>query len=260
MKRLILLIFIGFLVSACEVKLDENTVKLSYSSEELKGKNVQEIMSEFESIGFTNINVVILDDLIIGWLVKDGDIEQVTINNDDNFESNSAFNKDSEITISYHTFPQKNDNEIVKDENENEPIKEKEPLIEVEEVVIKVEDSIELQNFLAVLDPYDQIVKDFAIKYSGKIIEFDANIIVMDLHGKYKTRYDVLMLPGDYYPENAVGPYLKFEDVNMLNLNLTGDVPEYIGIGQNIRVRARVEKYNEIQGLFFLKPITTWIR
>ena len=243
MKRLILLIFIGFLVSACEVKLDENTVKLSYSSEELKGKNVQEIMSEFESIGFTNINVVILDDLIIGWLVKDGDIEQVTINNDDNFESNSAFNKDSEITISYHTFPQKNDNEIVKDENENEPIKEK-----------------ELQIFLAVLDPGDQSVKDFAIKYSGKIIEFDANIIVMDLHGKYKTRYDVLMLPGDYYPENAVGPYLKFEDVNMLNLNLTGDVPEYIGIGQNIRVRARVVKYNEIQGLFFLKPITTWIR
>ena len=148
----------------------------------------------------------------------------------------------------------------MKDENENEPIKEKEPLIEVEEEVIKVEDSIELQNFLTVLEPDDQIVKDFAIKYSGKIIEFDANIIVMDLHGKYKTRYDVLMLPGDYYPENAVGPYLKFEDINMFDLNLTGDVPDYIGIGQNIRVRARVVKYNEIQGLFFLKPITTWIK
>ena len=92
---------------------------------------------------------------------------------------------------------------------------------------------------------------------SGKIIEFDANVIVMDLHGKYKTRYDVLMLPGDYYPENAVGPYLKFEDVNMLNLNLTGDVPEYIGIGQNIRVRARVVKYNEIQGLLIDSYITS---
>jgi hypothetical protein len=80
-------------------------------------------------------------------------------------------------------------------------------------------------------------------------------------HGDAKTRYDFLIAPGDQGPESTRGPEFKFEDVNYLDLNLTGpNTPDAIGMGDLLHVVARVEEYNPTQCLFFLDPVTTEVR
>lgn len=66
---------------------------------------------------------------------------------------------------------------------------------------------------------------------------------------------------GDYSEITAIGTSFKFEDVNVSDLKLTGsEIPENIGMGQNLHITAVVEEYNETSGLFILNPISIEIR
>ncbi|GAA1758422.1 DUF4839 domain-containing protein [Luedemannella helvata] len=83
----------------------------------------------------------------------------------------------------------------------------------------------------------------------------------MTPHGDYKTRYDFLLGPGDKGPRTAVGPAFKFEDVNILDLKLTGKkIPTSVGEGDKFRFVAEVGKFNADQCLFFLDPVSTEVR
>lgn len=88
---------------------DPNMLKVSISSDEIVGENYETVISEMEKIGFTNIETKILDDLITGWLTKDGEIEQVKINGNTEFSADDSFHKESKIVITYHTFPKEKD-------------------------------------------------------------------------------------------------------------------------------------------------------
>lgn len=57
----------------------------------------------FESAGFTNIELVELDDVIFGIIAHDGEVESVTINGDDDFYQSSWFPSDALIKITYHS-------------------------------------------------------------------------------------------------------------------------------------------------------------
>jgi hypothetical protein len=84
----------------------------------------------------------------------------------------------------------------------------------------------------------------------------------MNNHGDYKTRYDILVGAGDYSNSSASGPNFQFKNVNTTyDLHLTGsNIPDTIGVGDNLHIVAQVEDYNTTQQLFFLKPISTEVR
>lgn len=83
----------------------DNRINAPASSEDLKGEDYQDVMTLLQVAGFTNIEVEILDDLILGWLTKDGEVEKISINGDADFSASSKFPIDARIVISYHTFP-----------------------------------------------------------------------------------------------------------------------------------------------------------
>ena len=110
MKKFFILLFsliITITISACTAEEDVNVLKVSSSSDKLVGKNYQTVISELETKGFTNIKTVVLDDLVTGWLIKDGHVTQAEINGIIVFSANTSFPKDSKIVITYHTFPKK---------------------------------------------------------------------------------------------------------------------------------------------------------
>lgn len=76
------------------------------SSSDAKNKNYSEVVKAYQEAGFTNIKLEILDDLIFGWLTKDGAIESVVINGETKFSEGNAYRPDAEVIITYHTFPQ----------------------------------------------------------------------------------------------------------------------------------------------------------
>ena len=251
-------------ISACSAEQDPNVLKVSKSSDEIAGENYQTVISNLEETGFTNIETKVLHDLITGWLTKDGEIEQVEINGDTEFSANDSFQKDSKIVITYHTFPkeEKSDTESA-DEKSSETVDQStdDTSGENNQEILTVKNNEDLAAVLAVKDEFHPIVGEFAKKYAGRTIEFDGNIAHMMQHGDYTTRFDILIYVGDYSETTFSGPSFKFEDVSVLDLNLTGsEIPENIGMGQNLHITAVVEEYNETQGLFFLKPISTEVR
>ncbi len=127
---------------------------------------------------------------------------------------------------------------------------------------ITAENNDEFAALLLLKNEFDPSIKTFAEKYAGRTIEFDCNIAYMTYHGTYKTRFDILLLAGDYSETSVSGPYFQFNDVSItLDLNLTGDnIPDYLGIGNNLHVIALVDRFDANTGLFYLEPIMTMVR
>lgn len=128
--------------------------------------------------------------------------------------------------------------------------------------VITVENNNDFAAILVSTDYCAPSVEEFATKYKGQKIQFDGSITNMQNHENYKTRYGILIGPGDAGPKTTAGPAFKYENVNMSDLKLTGNnVPSYVGEGDKFRFTAEVGEYNAKHGcLFFLTPVSTTVR
>ncbi len=269
---------------------DESTdsIRVNTSSEDLEGKNYEDVIANLKNAGFTNIQTEVMDDLITGWLTNDGEVEQVEIDGNKDFSSDSRYKSDVEIIVTYHTFPGSESEEtgasassesIVSAAAENtsnsessaKPIATEEAAItettakiiqETTDAELATEFQDELAAVLAAKDPDDPSIQEFADKYEGRTIEFDGYIAAMNLHGDYKTRYDILILAGDYSETTAVGPNFQFRDVSViLDLNLTGsNIPDTIGVGDNLHITAKIGEYEDSSGLFLLEPVSVEFR
>ena len=105
------------------------------------------------------------------------------------------------------------------------------------------------------------LVGQFITKYKGRTIEFDGNIAYMSNHDGYKTRYDILILYGDFSTTSATGPYFQFRDVNYYDIELTGrNQPDSVHMGQNYHIIAEVVRYDASAELIILKPVSMELR
>lgn len=111
MKKTIAILLILVLIlslTACGTGgTTDNRIKASKSSSDLEGKDFKDVKTLLQGAGFTNIEFELIDDLITGWLTKDGEVEKVSINGETEFSASSRFPNDAKIVISYHTFPTK---------------------------------------------------------------------------------------------------------------------------------------------------------
>lgn len=78
-------------------------ISVPRSSKEMKGANYENVVDEFKSAGFANIELVIKYDIITGWLTDDGEVESVVINGEKKFSAEAQFRPDAKIVITYHT-------------------------------------------------------------------------------------------------------------------------------------------------------------
>ncbi|MFE2993304.1 DUF4839 domain-containing protein [Streptomyces sp. NPDC059262] len=118
-------------------------------------------------------------------------------------------------------------------------------------------------EFAALLkaDSCDDANLDFATKHRGQTVAFNGSLVSMAPHGDYNTRYDFLLGPGDKGPNTTVGPAFKYEDVNVIDLKLTGKkIPATVGAGDKFRFVAEVGKFNADQCVFSLDPVSTELR
>ena len=131
----------------------------------------------------------------------------------------------------------------------------------VEDSVLTVENNADLAKLLT-LDTCSPAVGEFAAKYKGQSIAFDANIGAMALHGNYTTRYDILIGVGDFSETTAVGPFFQYRDVNTVSdLHYADDdSPDTLGVGDNVRITAQVVEYDSAPCQFVLKPVSTEFR
>lgn len=100
---IITVLVVGFFVQKHYEKID-GKIRVNYSSSDFKGENYEDVVGRLESEGFTNVRVEPIEDLITGWITKDGEVEEVRIGGSTVFSSGSRFVPDTEIIVVYHTF------------------------------------------------------------------------------------------------------------------------------------------------------------
>lgn len=242
-----------FTIAGCSSEGHEGEAKTPSGSSIQKGKDYQKVVDEFESSGFTNIKLEKLDDLVTGWLTKDGEVESVSVDGDTGYSADTWYPADAEVVITYHTFPEKETSET-----DSEFVSTEEPAVDI----LTVDNSPELAAMLSLKADMDQSYADFAEAYKNQVIKFDGCITYLTNHDNYDTRYDLLISAGDYVDENTAnpGPTFKFKDVGVYDLGDGLTLADYIKVGSNVRIQAKVRSYNSDTGLFELDPVSVEAR
>lgn len=80
-----------------------NEVVITEAMEYCSEKNYNAIVALFKGAGFTNVTAIPLNDLNMFNQKKNGQVESVTINGNDEFEEGDVFPKDSNVLITYHS-------------------------------------------------------------------------------------------------------------------------------------------------------------
>ena len=284
MKRIVKIIvslsLFTVLFSGCGTS-HEGEVRTQKSASDYKGQNYEEVVTSLEEQGFTNVSTKPIEDLITGWITKDGEIEKVSINGDEDFSSYHWYPANSEVIVEYHTFPpkedsnKKDDTPTTKEEKTTEDDATSEEVENIENTTTeegiteeeKVEESTETltvencEDFARLLSTdaeYDSSYISFVNKYEGKTVEFDGCITYIANHDDYKTRYDLLLSGGDYIDDDTAnpGPTFKFKDVNTNDLGIDDlYLPSFVNIRSNIHIIATIESINEDTGIIELDPI-----
>lgn len=85
MKKFLAL-FLSFVMvlgfAGCSSEGHDGQAKTPSGSSVQKGRNYQSVYEDFEESGFTNIQFEVLDDLVTGWMTKDGEVESVSVDGD----------------------------------------------------------------------------------------------------------------------------------------------------------------------------------
>lgn len=250
---------------ACGSEGHEGEAKTPSGSSIQKGRNYEDVLKTFQEKGFTNISLVPLDDLITGWLTKEGEVESVSVDGNVDYSADKWYPNDVEVIITYHTLPSnekdsQNDvtEETTVDETDKVTDDEKTEEIIEDEKILTIDTCSDLKILLSIDAEIDTMYSEFAKTYKNATILFDGCITYVVNHDNYDTRYDILLSGGDYVDENTsnLGPTFKFEDVNTYNLGIESlSLPSFVKAGTNVRVTAIVQSFNENTGVFLLKPV-----
>ncbi len=277
-KKLITIIFVGILILMLAVfwggdNSHEGEARTPANSSEMRGLDFETVEESFKANGFSNIKLEKIEDLITGWLTKDGEVEEVSVGGDTGYAPGLWVSADTEVIIRYHTFPTESTasesvttesiaTESITAESTQEVTPTQESLANVEDAIeenyqadeiLTVDNCEELDAILQnTSEPYESYV-DFASKYEGRTIEFDGRIDYIVNHENYNTRYDILVSAGDYNPDTQIGPTFKFENISLIGLGFVSDT---VSIGMNVRITAIVEEFIYDTGIFYLVPIS----
>ena len=100
----IILIFAIAVIFSIYFFYNYNVISMPMSSNMYENENYEQVIKELKDAGFVNIATAENQDLITGWITKDGSVEKVSINGNYNFEKGDSFPKNATIVITYHTF------------------------------------------------------------------------------------------------------------------------------------------------------------
>lgn len=269
--------------------LPEGMSRMPEAATTFEGQNYEDVVTQLQDAGFTNIETKAQEDLITGWVTKEGEVDKVSVAGKTNFSASDKFKSDVRIVVTYHAFPSDSsssddassdtsggDDASSEDESGSDDSSsstdsgdastqsdaEAESDTSTDEskdsAGITEQNNPEFASLLSGPDMGDS-VSAFASKYANRVIEYDGYVASVAPHGNYKTRFDYLILAGDD-DASAHGPNFQFNDVNYSDLHLSENAPDTFGMGLKVHVRAKVKSYDSSTGLFQLESVAISMR
>lgn len=268
MKRILKVFFVVVLMIGlvgCETPKEEGMAKIPYESSSAKGKMLDEVQKDLNKAGFTNVEVEPIDDLILGWLTKDQEVEKVLVDGSDEYHSGKYFKEDIPVVVYYHTFNE--DEEVSEEEStvtsspeetsEEEPTVTSSPEEVIEDEVLTMENSDELYELThRVFYEDEQPSIDLAKNLIGKKVEMKMMVIFVENYQTYKTRFNYCFAPVDGEEcELGAMPYMV-KNVNYNGLHLVNDDDSF-AVGDLGNVIATIESVDEDMIYLNLESIET---
>ncbi len=122
---LLFCVIMMFSFTACrERNYDDGLVSMPLSSDDMKDRQYEDIITKLGNAGFVNIHEEPMDDLIIGLLNKDGAVDEVTVDGKNNFRKNARYEPDAYIVVRYHSFSGNGESNV-----SDESVESEEPVI-----------------------------------------------------------------------------------------------------------------------------------
>ena len=118
-----------------ESDVGENQIRISFTSSDYFGKDYKEVVSELQSMGFTNITEQPLYDIVLG-ITKEGSADFVSINGSTDYKKGDIFEKNAAVIVPYHLNEEDDPNkpketadtsEVTKEESAKEESAKEEP-------------------------------------------------------------------------------------------------------------------------------------
>ncbi|MHA3224852.1 DUF4839 domain-containing protein [Globicatella sulfidifaciens] len=224
------------------ITADQKTLKviLAYQGEvsmpNLIGMNIDEVKQELSKNFINNYEEKFPDNnsyrSSLDYVVKEQSINPEV-----------KFNASDKLTVTYKTINEYNFENVTEATETKEEIK---PLTYNNN-----------KDFAYILENDDlEAKRNFVEKYKGQIVEFEGNISYLNLHGSSKTRYDYLIYPWNFSELTSKGAGFQFRDKSPMELaRIWSNAPDYIEIGMNIHIVARIEEFTSGE-LIILDPIS----
>ena len=98
-----------FIQSSAAIKIEYYVLSITIgsSASDFEGCQYTDVVEQLKALGFTNIKLLRANNLINGWITKEGSIKSITINGNGDFEATYKYQYDSEIVIVVNTFKDK---------------------------------------------------------------------------------------------------------------------------------------------------------
>jgi hypothetical protein len=226
-----------------------DTAAMPASSSDLKGEDYQDVVARLQSAGFTSVTTATIDDLVVGWVTKDGEVEKVSVNGATDFQANSVFPKGAEIVVTYHTFPKQATDST---ERSSTTVVETptSATADVDTTILTAANNEELKAILSIKDESDPRILAFTQKYTGRTIEFDGYTWDWIKVTGYDTIYSTTIFVGDVKnADTQMGPIFRVERYPWPNF-----VP---GLNRmNVHVKATVDGYDADKSFFMITPVS----
>ena len=84
-----------------ESEVGENQIRINFTSSDYFGKDHKEVVSELQSMGFTNITEQPLYDIVLG-ITTEGTADFVSINGSTDYKKGDIFEKNAAVIVPYH--------------------------------------------------------------------------------------------------------------------------------------------------------------
>lgn len=214
----------------------QQDITMTKDSSAYDKQNYLDVQKEFESMGFTNIE---LSEITTSDNSSTDGVVLNVLANEQKFDKGKTYKPSDKIFIAYNSV-----------EKYGKPGH------------LNVDNCDELKAMLSSKNQYDHSYSDFASKYKGKTIEFYGRIDFVTVNfGKYDGTYNILMSAGDYIPGQQIGPAFKFEYIAKYDLGIKSNyLTDEIWAGQNVIIVAKVKSYDNISGIFLLEPVLVTVR
>lgn len=83
---------------------EKKEITIPFSAKSLRRQSHSEVVDRLQELGFTEIHEQPIKDLTTGWIIKDGSVENVAVEDNSAFRKGTTYKFDAKILIEYHTY------------------------------------------------------------------------------------------------------------------------------------------------------------